>query len=278
MDNNIGARNYGRGPVDYDKSMEPTEAEVILLRKLRTLQNGDYEAQYFDNKSTPKPDSLITKMGNPTPLAVAAFGITNTLLSFFLLNVRGIKELTFMAPVFLFTGGITNLIVCIFELLVGNTFAYVIFGAIGGYFLSLGAVLTPPFGIIDAYVKKADKAAMLHGAKEMRNALGLFNLCWAFMFFIFMIASIRANVFMIAIFGCVCITCVLSAIGDFQSADGHADAKERLDKVAGVFLLISSLPNWYLLFMMLIASAGWKIKLYTGELGPAKHAHGAKAD
>jgi hypothetical protein len=31
--------------------------------------------------------------------AIAAFGMTNTLLSFFLMNVRGIKELTFMAPV-----------------------------------------------------------------------------------------------------------------------------------------------------------------------------------
>jgi hypothetical protein len=28
--------------------------------------------------------------------------------------------------------------------------------------------------------------------------------------------------------------------------------------------------------MMLVYSAGWKIKLYTGELGPNKHAHGAK--
>jgi succinate-acetate transporter protein len=162
------------------------------------------------------------------------------------MNVRGIKELTFLAPVMsvilsystpftyssrLFTGGLTNLLVCIFELLVGNTFAYVIFGTLGGYFLSLGCILTPPFGIVDAYVKKADKAQALHGAKEMRNALGLFNLCWAIMFFLFMIASIRANVFMVMIFACVCVTCVVSAIGDFQYADGHPAAKERLDKV-----------------------------------------------
>ena len=162
------------------------------------------------------------------------------------MNVRGIKELVFMAPIMsvllyhfmpftyssrLFTGGLTNLIVAIFELLIGNTFAYVIFGALGGYFLSLGCILVPTFGIVDSYVKKADKAQALHGAKEMRNALGLFNLCWAAMFFVFMIVAIRANVFMIIIFACVCVTCVLSAIGDFQYADGFPEAKERLDKV-----------------------------------------------
>jgi len=275
---NIGSRNYGKTPPVHDTTLELTEAEVNLLRKLRTLQGGDYEAQYFDNKPTPNKKSLIEKMGNPTPLAVAAFGLTNTLLSFFLMNVRGIKELVFMAPIMLFTGGVTNLIVAIFELLIGNTFAYVIFGALGGYFLSLGCILLPSVGIVDSYVKKADKAQALHGAKEMRNALGLFNLCWAAMFFVFMVVAIRANVFMIIIFACVCVTCVLSAIGDFQYADGFPEAKERLDKIAGVFLLISSIPNWYLLFMMLVYSAGWKIKLYTGELGPNKHAHGPKSD
>jgi succinate-acetate transporter protein len=275
MENPAGAHNFGRMPSNRDQ-IELTEAEATLLRKLRTLQGGDYEAQYFDNKPTPNTKSLIEKMGNPTPLAVAAFGMTNTLLSFFLMNVRGIKELTFMAPVMLFTGGVTNFVVGMIELFIGNTFAYVIFGALGGYFISLGCILAPTFGIIDFYVKKADKAQALHGAKELRNALGLFNLCWGAMFFLFMIVSIRTNVFMIIIFACVTVTCVLSAIGDFQYANGHPDAKEHFDKIAGIFLLISSIPNWYLLFMMLVYSAGWKIKLYTGEIGP--HAHGKKTE
>jgi hypothetical protein len=46
----------------------PTEAEMSLLRKLRTLNGADYEAQYFDNKPSPNQSSSYGKMGNPTAL------------------------------------------------------------------------------------------------------------------------------------------------------------------------------------------------------------------
>lgn len=46
----------------------PTEAEMSLLRKLRTLNGADYEAQYFDNKPEPNKNSQFSKMGNPTAL------------------------------------------------------------------------------------------------------------------------------------------------------------------------------------------------------------------
>jgi hypothetical protein len=46
----------------------PTEAEMSLLRKLRTLNGADYEAQYFDNKPDPNKNSQFGKMGNPTAL------------------------------------------------------------------------------------------------------------------------------------------------------------------------------------------------------------------
>jgi hypothetical protein len=45
----------------------PTEAEINLIRKLRTLNGADYEAQYFDNNPNPNKE-LLSKMGNPTPL------------------------------------------------------------------------------------------------------------------------------------------------------------------------------------------------------------------
>jgi hypothetical protein len=41
--------------------------EVRLLRRLRTLDPADYEAQYFDNKPAPRGDAY-RKMGNPSAL------------------------------------------------------------------------------------------------------------------------------------------------------------------------------------------------------------------
>jgi hypothetical protein len=46
----------------------PTEAEMNLLRKLRTLNGADYEAQYWDNKPQPNKNTQFSKMGNPTAL------------------------------------------------------------------------------------------------------------------------------------------------------------------------------------------------------------------
>lgn len=46
----------------------PSEAELNLLKKLRTLNGADYEAQYFDNKPNPNKQSMISKIGNPSAL------------------------------------------------------------------------------------------------------------------------------------------------------------------------------------------------------------------
>lgn len=103
------------------------------------------------------------------------------------------------------------MMVCIFELLIGNTFAYVIFGSLGGYFMAMGTLLTPTFGVSASYAK--------HPA-EFSNAMGLFNFCWAAMFILFGLVAIRSNIFMVLIFTCVAITCILEGVSDFQKALG----------------------------------------------------------
>ena len=130
-----------------------------------------------------------------------------------------------------------NLLVGILELFVGNTFAYTIFGSLGGYFLSMGAMLTPAFGVSGAAGAYAKHPA------EFRNAMGLFNLVWGAVFILFLIVAIRSNVFMVLIFSAVSITCVLSAIGDFQAADGHKEAKKNLDRVSHELILLLD-PNF----------------------------------
>jgi hypothetical protein len=73
MENPVGSNNFGRMATNRDANLELTEAEANLLRKLRTLQGGDYEAQYFDNKPNPNTKSMIEKIGNPTPLYKPSF-------------------------------------------------------------------------------------------------------------------------------------------------------------------------------------------------------------
>jgi hypothetical protein len=61
------AGSFGRTPTAHDDT-QLTDSEIALLRKLRTLQGGDYEALYFDSKPNPNKKSFYEKMGNPTPL------------------------------------------------------------------------------------------------------------------------------------------------------------------------------------------------------------------
>jgi succinate-acetate transporter protein len=201
------------------------------------------------------------------------------------------------------------LITCIFELLIGNTFAYTIFGALGGYFMSLGVFFTPAFGIIEHYstLNKIPMAAnapigtvqqydAAKGIAEFQNALGMYNFCWAAMFIVFFIVALRTNIFMIFIFGCVSVTCICSGIAGFYKAmayeavstnmgkikitkhmlelrEEHEHTAMIWDKVAGGFLFASSLPNWYLLFLILALSSGWKLRMPAGDLGAHKDAH-----
>jgi succinate-acetate transporter protein len=147
-------------------------------------------------------------------------------MSLFLMRVRGVKEMNFLIGVFWCTAGITNIICAIFELLIGNTFAWTIFGALGGYFMSMGVLLTPGFGVSAAYGKLG-----AHGAAEFENAMGLFNCCWAAMFLLFLIVAVRTNIFMVLIFACVSTTCLLMGISDFCIASHNRATADVLSKV-----------------------------------------------
>lgn len=61
---------YGRTPAaaSGQEDMRLTDGEMALLRKLRTFNMADYEGQYLDSKHTPNMQSMLPKMGNPTPL------------------------------------------------------------------------------------------------------------------------------------------------------------------------------------------------------------------
>jgi len=134
--------------------------------------------------------------------------------------------------------------------------------------MSMGVLMTPGFGV-SAIVK----AGGAHGYAEFENSMGLFNCCWAAMFLLFLIVAIKTNIFMVLIFACVSTTCLLMGISSFCNASHNKATGDVLQRIAGVFLLVSSIPNWYLLFLILAASAGWQIRMPTGDLGAHKHAH-----
>ena len=143
------------------------------------------------------------------------------MIGIFLMQLRGIQHTNVLVGVFWFTGGVASWITCIFELLLGNTFAYCVFGSFSGYYMAFGCVLTPSFGISTAYTDPA----------ELNNALGVFFCVWATLFTVFLFASLRTNLIFVWIFTLVTCTAWLLAASYFQAAEGHASSALRLQKV-----------------------------------------------
>jgi uncharacterized protein len=141
----------------------------------------------------------------------------------FLIGLRGVTHLNALAGMFWFTAGVTNWAVAIFEMVIGNTFGWTLFGMLGGYFFSNAAFLTPAFGIADAYDKFP---------AEFQNAQGLFNCAWASVFLVFLVAAAKTNVPLVWVFVFIVATTIVTALANFQAADGNIEAAGRLQVVS----------------------------------------------
>jgi succinate-acetate transporter protein len=242
-----------------NENINPSPEEVILLRRLRTLQGNDYEAQYFDNKQIPRGDAY-KKMGNPSSLGISVFAVTNTMIALYLMQVRGIQHTNLLVGMLWFTGGVASWLTCIFEVLLGNTFAYCVFGSLGGYYFAFACTLTPSFQIASGY----------SDAAEYSNALGVFFCVWASLFFIFLLASMKTNLIFVWIFTMVDITAWLLAGAYFRSAAGNAVTAAALQKAGGAFLFACSMGSWYLLIIQLTEAVEFGFKFPIGALSKPK--------
>jgi succinate-acetate transporter protein len=116
----------------------------------------------------PVPITLKAQLGSPTALAIGAFSTTLTTTSFALMGFRGLGLTTAFVGNFLAVAGIGMVISANWELVLGNTYAYTVLSAFGFFYFGFGLIVTPWFGIAEAY-GGAD-------SPEYLNALGFFVL------------------------------------------------------------------------------------------------------
>lgn len=143
------------------------------------------------------------------------------------MQVRGIHNNNVLVGILWFTGGVASWIACIFELLLGNTFSYCVFGSFGGYYFAYAATLTPAFQISQGY----------SSAAEFGDSMGVFFCVWATLFFIFLIASLRTNAIFVWIFVTVDATAWCLAASNFAAGAGDLSLQLRLSKVSQQFLI-----------------------------------------
>ena len=116
----------------------------------------------------PVPMPIRGQIGSPTALAIGAFATTLTTLSFALMGWRGIGVTNAFIGNFFGVAGVGMLITAQWEIVLGNSYAYTVLSAFGLFYAGFGFIVTPFFGVADAY----------GGAHtvEYNNALGFFVL------------------------------------------------------------------------------------------------------
>ncbi|ERF73616.1 hypothetical protein EPUS_00869 [Endocarpon pusillum Z07020] len=247
---------------------EHADSEAAL-RRVETAGNLSISPELFEKLYlSPKNEvsnNLRTTFGNPSPLAVVGFILSLTPLSCALLGWRGSGGLGaaengayyFFGGLLMFTGGLL-------EFVLGNTFPFVVFCSYGAYWFTFGATLTPYYNAYGAY-SPDDPAAGLTDPVFL-STFAFFLLWMGVLSFIYLIASLRTNILFFLIFLTLCPMYCCLAAGDWQAAQGNAEAALTLQHAGGAMAFMSCLIGWYDFLVLVLLAVDFPLNLPVGDL------------
>ncbi|KAJ6083829.1 hypothetical protein N7467_007964 [Penicillium canescens] len=220
--------------------MASSATQVSLNGEKKPDNSIDIEQQNVGTLKVETPKTL----GAGSALALGAFGTTLTTLSLSLMEWRGVTTANVFIANFFFIAAFGLVVTAQWELSVGNGFAYTVFSAFGLFYAGYGAILTPAFGVAQAY--GGDSTA------EYNNAVGFFMILWTVFVFTFLIASLPSNLAYILVFLFVDLGFLTVAASYFALADGKSASATALKKSGGVFCFLAGLVGWYIVFHLLL--------------------------
>ena len=115
---------------------------------------------------------------------------------------------------------------------------------LGLFYAGYGALLTPAFGVAQAYGGTSNP--------KYNNAVGFFMILWTVFVLTFLVASIPSNIAYILVFLFVDLGFLTVAASYFALADGHDASALALKKSGGVFCFLAGLVGWYIVFHLLL--------------------------
>jgi uncharacterized protein len=185
-------------------------------------------------------DAKSTLRADPGPLGLSGFGLTTFILSAVNAGIlSGAGDGKVVIGLAVFYGGIAQLLAGIWEFANGNTFGATAFSSFGAFWLSFAALLIPGFGVTA-------------GTGPSHRALGLYLLGWAIFTGIMMIASLRLNGGLIAVFVLLFLTFLLLALGEFNTP--ASGAKSGLTTLGGWIGILTAIAAWYVAAAGVLAS------------------------
>ncbi|ABN66332.2 FUN-related protein [Scheffersomyces stipitis CBS 6054] len=172
------------------------------------------------------------QFGNASALGIAAFALPLLVLGLYNLQAKDITIPNMIVGLCFFYGGLCQFLSGLWEMVMGNTFAATSFMSYACFWLSYGALLTPSFGILEAYA--ADPA-------QAYQAIGLYLIGWTILTAMFLSLTLKSTVSFVGLF--------LTLLLDFAlSAAAYMTGNMTYLKVGGGFGVVCSIFGWYLLY------------------------------
>jgi succinate-acetate transporter protein len=177
-----------------------------------------------------------SKIANPAPLGLAAFGITTLLLSSANAGLWGSVGAGAAVPTALFYGGLTQLLAGMWEFMRGSTFGATAFSSFGAFWLTVWYGLT-------------------HGMPAFGAGLGVFFLCFGLATFVLWIAAIKIDIHHNLLFLMLALTFAFLSYGNWGHGHPHAV------KIGGWTGLITAVIALYIVAKTLINESWEKVVL-----------------
>ncbi|OJJ57943.1 hypothetical protein ASPSYDRAFT_153100 [Aspergillus sydowii CBS 593.65] len=230
------------------------------------ISRETFEKLYLSPKPPSVEGSLRKKLGNPTPICLMGFLLAATPNSCVLMGWRGAGgNGGAILPVYIFFGGVVQLIGGVGEWVIGNTFSCALFFTYGTFWLVQGATLMPFFATGTNYSPTGNS---LEGQQTASYAAttAFYYVFLALLTFIYLICSIRTNLCLFTALFLLVITFGLTAGSFFQLANGAEELGERLQVAAGAFNFALCIPIWHIFLTQILEAVDFPFRIPVGDL------------
>jgi len=154
----------------------------------------------FEHADAPAPQAAPAPSGlaDPGPWAVTAFATTSFILGLYNTHLLGGGSLPIVFPFAFFYGGLIQMVVGVLEIQRGNLFGAVVFGTYGPFWVI--------FGAIEIWF------ARLASPATVGSGVSAFLAMFAIVTFFFLLASLKTDKVLVAIFALIFLGLVCLAI------------------------------------------------------------------
>lgn len=176
-------------------------------------------------------------IANPAPLGLSAFALTTFVLSLINMGTKNITEPNIVVAIAYGYGGLVQLLAGMWEMAIGNTFGATALSSYGGFWISVGIILTPGgFQIVEAL--GGGTSAMFH------HSFGLFLMGWFIFTFLLFLCTLRSTVAFSSLFFTLDMAFLMLGIG-YLDLDSAGAVNEGCIKAGGAFGILAAFIAWY---------------------------------